>query len=124
VDLPEDVGRLPKPVALGLFRVLQESLTNIHRHSASTKAEIKLSLVPDRVTLEVRDYGKGIAPELLKSFSAKGTKAGIGMAGMRERIRDLGGQLNIQPCAPGTLISVTMPVSESTNLDVTAATEA
>jgi signal transduction histidine kinase len=121
VDLPEDVGRLPKPVALGLFRVLQESLTNIHRHSASTKAEIKLSLVPDRVTLEVRDYGKGIAPELLKSFSAKGTKAGIGMAGMRERIRDLGGQLNIQPCAPGTLISVTMPVSESTNLDVTAA---
>jgi signal transduction histidine kinase len=121
VDLPEEASRLPKPVALGLFRVLQESLTNIHRHSGSAKAEVTLGFLPDRVILSVRDFGKGIPPGLLRSFLAKGTKAGIGMAGMRERIRDLGGQLNIQPCTPGTLIAVTMPIPESTNQDVTAA---
>lgn len=114
IDLPEDVGSLPMPVALGLFRVLQESLTNIHRHSGSTKAEVVLALSPGRVTLKVRDYGTGIAPELLKTFQTKGTNTGVGLAGMRERMRELGGQLSIQPCSPGTLIAVTMPVSEMT----------
>jgi len=112
IDLPDNVGRLPKPVALGLFRVLQESLTNIHRHSESMKAEVVLTLLPQQVILKVRDFGKGIAPELLKGFLAKGTNSGVGLAGMRERIRDLGGQLRIQPCQPGTLISVTMPLTE------------
>ncbi|HTA23280.1 MAG TPA: CHASE3 domain-containing protein [Terriglobales bacterium] len=121
VDLPEDAGRLPKPVALGLFRVLQESLTNIHRHSGSAKAEVSLTVWPSQVILKVRDYGKGIAPELLKSFRTKGTKSGVGLAGMRERMRELGGQLNIESCAPGTLIFVTMPISDSTTLDATAA---
>jgi signal transduction histidine kinase len=121
VDLPEDAGRLPKPVALGLFRVLQESLTNIHRHSGSAKAEVSLTVLPSQVILKVRDYGKGIAPELLKSFRTKGTKSGVGLAGMRERMRELGGQLNIQSCAPGTMISVTMPISESNTPDVIAA---
>jgi signal transduction histidine kinase len=111
IDLPENVGALPRPIALGLFRVLQESLTNIHRHSGSPKAEVALQLSSDRVTLTVRDHGKGIAPELLRSFRTKGTHSGVGLAGMRERMRDLGGQLSIQACSPGTLISVTMPLS-------------
>jgi signal transduction histidine kinase len=112
IDLPDNVGGLPKPIALGLFRVLQESLTNIHRHSESTKADVVLTLFPQRVILRVRDYGKGIPPELLKGLLTKGTNSGVGLAGMRERMRDLGGQLNIQPCKPGTLISVTMPLTE------------
>ena len=63
--------------------------------------------------LKVRDYGKGIPPELLgNGLLTKGTNSGVGLAGMRERMRDLGGQLNIQPCKPGTLISVTMPLTE------------
>jgi signal transduction histidine kinase len=113
VNLPDDVGCLPKPVALGLFRVLQESLTNIHRHSGSTKAEVTLDLLPERVILKVRDYGKGIPPEVLSGFQTKGTNSGVGLAGMRERMRDLGGQLNIQPCEPGVLISATLPLSET-----------
>jgi signal transduction histidine kinase len=122
LDLPDDVGRLPKQVALGLFRILQESLTNIHRHSGSAKAEVALELSSDQVILKVRDYGKGIAPELLRGFQTKGTNSGVGLAGMRERMRELGGQLSIQPCAPGTLISVTIPLSEKTNqADVSAA---
>jgi len=113
IDLPvEDAARLPKPVALGLFRVLQESLTNIHRHSGSTKADVELTLLPHDVVLKVRDYGKGIAPELLKNFRKKGANSGVGLAGMSERMRDLGGQLNVQPCQPGTLISVTLPLLE------------
>ena len=112
VDLPEDAGRLPKPVALGLFRVLQESLTNIHRHSNSAKAEVALELYPDRVLLKVRDYGKGVPPELLENFRMDGTSTGVGLAGMRERIRELGGQLSVQRCAPGTAIFVTMPLPE------------
>ncbi|HXZ30792.1 MAG TPA: CHASE3 domain-containing protein [Terriglobales bacterium] len=112
VDLPEDAGRLPKPVALGLFRVLQESLTNIHRHSNSAKAEVALEIYPGRVLLKVRDYGKGVPAELLEKFQTDGTSTGVGLAGMRERIRDLGGQLSIERCAPGTMIFVNMPFSE------------
>jgi len=122
IDLPDDVGRLPKPVALGLFRVLQESLTNIHRHSGSAKAEVTLTVLPRQVILRVRDFGRGISPELLRGFRTKGTNSGVGLAGMRERMRELGGQLNIQSSAPGIMISVTLPIPESTNqTEVTAA---
>jgi signal transduction histidine kinase len=108
-DFPDDVGRLPKPIELGLFRVLQESLTNIHRHSGSAKAEVALKLFPDRVILEVRDYGTGIPQRLLRNFQEKGTNSGVGLAGMRERLRELGGQLDIRS-GHGTLISATMPL--------------
>src|ERR1039457_2513850 len=108
VDLPEDLGVLPKPVALGLFRVLQESLTNIHRHSNSARAEVAVHLLPAEVVLKVRDYGKGIALERLDTFGTKGS-SGVGLAGMRERVRELGGRLRIEPGAPGTMISVTLP---------------
>src|SRR5580692_3829716 len=111
-DFPDDVGRLPKSIELGLFRVLQESLTNIHRHSGSTKAEVALKLSPDRVILEIRDYGTGIPQGLLRNFQDKGTNSGVGLAGMRERLRELGGQLDIRS-GHGTLISVAMPLSET-----------
>jgi signal transduction histidine kinase len=114
VDLPEDASRLPKAVALGLFRVLQESLTNIHRHSNSARAEVALQLLPDQVILKVRDYGKGIAPQVLDHFQTAGTNSGVGLAGMRERVHELGGQFRIEPCTPGTLILVAMPVAERT----------
>jgi signal transduction histidine kinase len=109
-DIPADLGRLPEPLELGLFRVLQESLTNIHRHSKSSKAEILLRRLPDKVVLDIRDYGQGIPPGFLNSQSVTGPRAGVGLAGMRERIHELGGALDIQSGASGTLISVTMPL--------------
>jgi signal transduction histidine kinase len=112
VDLPDHVDRLPKPIALGLFRILQESLTNIHRHSGSAKAEVALQILPSRVVLTVRDYGKGVEPEWLATFRANGMNAGVGLAGMRERMHDLGGKLSINRCSPGTLISVSLPIPE------------
>jgi len=113
INLPENVGRLPKPIELGLFRVLQESLTNIHRHSGSSRADVALKVFADRVILEVRDYGKGIPRELVENFRAKGTSVGVGLAGMRERVRELGGHLDIQPKLPGNSISVTLPFPQT-----------
>ncbi|MFZ0686041.1 MAG: CHASE3 domain-containing protein [Terriglobales bacterium] len=123
LDLPEDAGQLPKPVALGLFRVLQESLTNIHRHSDSAKAEVVLNILANQVLLRIRDYGKGISPELLRNFHVKGTHSGVGWAGMRERMHELGGELSIQPCSPGTLISATIPLPEAVNATPGAAAD-
>jgi signal transduction histidine kinase len=120
-DLPNNLDRLPKPVELGLFRVLQESLTNIHRHSGSSRAEVALKLLPDKVILEVRDFGHGIPPERLKNFQAVGINFGVGLAGMRERLRELGGQLEIRS-GHGTIVSVTMPLRESAKaVDASAA---
>jgi signal transduction histidine kinase len=115
LDLPDDLNSLPKPIALGLFRILQESLTNIHRHSESTKAEIRVKLSANQVSLEVRDFGKGMSPIMLRTFQTQGANSGVGLAGMRERMRELGGQLTIKPCTPGTLISVTIPLSQTVN---------
>ena len=114
-DLPDVLDRMPKAIELGLFRVLQESLTNIHRHSGSSRAEVALKLSLGAVVLEVRDYGRGISPELLQNFKSRGTNSGVGLAGMRERLRELGGQLSVQSRVPGTLISVTMPLPQSAN---------
>jgi two-component system, NarL family, sensor kinase len=111
-DLPDGMDRLPKPIELGFFRVLQESLTNIHRHSGSARAEIALKVLPRAVMLTVRDFGRGVPAELLTAFQANGTNSGVGLAGMRERIRELGGHLDIQSTGTGTLISVTMPLQE------------
>jgi signal transduction histidine kinase len=112
LDIPDEMARLPKSIELGLFRVLQESLTNIHRHSKSSKAEIELKIAAGCVVLKVKDYGRGIPGELLRSFRTKGTKSGVGLAGMQERIRDLGGKLDIQSSGAGTLVSAVMPLFE------------
>src|SRR5271156_1509714 len=114
LEMPENLSRLPRPLELVLFRVLQESLTNIHRHSKSSKAEVTLNLLPDRVVLQVKDYGRGIPQELLKTFRTKGTSFGVGLTGMRERVRELGGRLEIQSNLSGTRISATMPLVPST----------
>ena len=121
IDLPENLGRLPKAVELGLFRVLQESLTNIHRHSGSPRTEVSLQVFAEKVVLEVRDFGKGIPPRLLESFQAKGISLGVGLAGMRERVRELGGHLALQAKSPGSLVSATLPLTEKVRVKDAAA---
>ncbi len=111
VEIPDNLGRLPRHLELGLFRVLQESLTNIHRHSKSSRAEITLKPYANKIVLQVKDYGKGIPQELLNTFRTKGTTFGVGLTGMRERVRELGGQLDIQSNPVGTQISVTLPLA-------------
>jgi signal transduction histidine kinase len=109
-DIPDEAGRLPRPAELVLFRVLQESLTNIHRHSKSLRAEVSLHSSPPTVILQVRDYGKGMSREMLSNFLSAGTNVGVGLAGMRERVREQGGRFDIQSDKTGTVITVTMPI--------------
>ena len=94
-EIPDNMARLPHSVELALFRVLQECLTNIHRHSGSPRAEVSIERAPGEITLRIRDYGKGISPELLQRFRATGSHVGVGLAGMRERVREQGGRLDI-----------------------------
>lgn len=102
-------GRLPRAVETVLFRVLQEALTNVYRHSASRIVDIRLWLDAGLINFEVRDYGKGIAPELLEQFSRTGGGVGVGLAGMRERVEDLCGRLEVSSDGTGTLIRATLP---------------
>jgi PAS domain S-box-containing protein len=111
VDIPPDLQRLPDPVELALFRVLQETLTNVHRHSRSPAAEILLAVNNGEVFLEVRDHGSGVPPAVLERFQLVGAGAGVGLAGMRERVHELGGRLDIRSDQHGTLVSVTIPIT-------------
>jgi PAS domain S-box-containing protein len=104
----QDFGRLSAEMELSVFRIVQESLTNIHRHSESKTAIIRLSRRPDGVSLEIQDAGKGISSEKLAGML--GQRFGVGITGMRERIRHFGGTMDIQSNEKGTKISVKLPV--------------
>ena len=113
-EIPDDMPRLPHSVELALFRILQECLTNIHRHSGSTRADIAIERTEREVTLRIRDYGKGISPELLQRFRATGSHTGVGLAGMRERVREQGGRLDIESNTSGTTVIVQMAAGSAT----------
>jgi signal transduction histidine kinase len=114
LSLPDKLKRLPSPVELALFRVLQESLTNIHRHSQSTSAEITVLLLGEEIELLVRDKGKGIAPDVLEAFQNNSSYVGVGLVGLRERLRELGGRLEVHVASPGTSIVASLPTPEVT----------
>src|SRR5581483_3025605 len=112
LKIPADLERLPREVELAVFRVLQESLTNIHRHSASAGAKINLVVGDQELVLTVRDFGKGI---VLTSNDAQGgqrlfTRAGVGIRGMEERVGQLGGSISIRSADPGTLVEAHFPL--------------
>jgi PAS domain S-box-containing protein len=102
LDLPADMERLPPEIELALFRVAQEALTNVHRHSASPWAAIRLQVRANHVVLEVEDAGRGIAANPA-TVSAQ-LPLGVGLAGMRERIRQLGGLFSFESTAAATLV--------------------
>ncbi len=102
LDVSPDLGRLPPLTEQALFRVLQESLGNVHRHSGSPVADIRLWHENGHVTLEIKDQGRGLPPGLLTGEGGKLAKVGVGIAGMRERLRQLGGRFSIESSARGT----------------------
>jgi PAS domain S-box-containing protein len=111
LQIEGEVGRLPQPVELALFRVIQESLSNIHRHSGAKKAQIKLANANSAVRLEIRDNGKGIPPELLSDSRHRKQVVGVGILGMRERLAQLGGTLEIESNKTGTTVKVFVPLA-------------
>jgi signal transduction histidine kinase len=93
-----------------IFRVVQESLTNIHRHADSATTTIRLAQSGDTVSLQIEDEGRGIEPEKLSAIMSEGI-AGVGLRGMRERIANFGGQFDIVSGKKGTCIRVSVPVT-------------
>ncbi len=106
-----DLGRLPREVETTIFRIVQESLTNIHRHSGSRTAAVRLNRDAEQVTVEIEDQGKG-----MPGGSTVRMRAGVGIQGMRERVRQLGGLLEIRSSpGAGTTVTVTLPLHTTSN---------
>ena len=95
LELPESFERLPLDTETALFRIVQESLINIHRHAASETARIRLRRDAETLVLEIEDRGHGIPTASLKRITSRGGVVGVGIAGMSERIEQLGGRLEI-----------------------------
>ena len=105
---PDTFPRLTSELETTIFRVVQESLTNVYRHSGSESARVEIDKQPEQISVRVRDYGKGVASEITERRAMSGL--GIGISGMRERVRQFGGELNIFRAEPGTLVEAKIPL--------------
>jgi signal transduction histidine kinase len=110
LDAPDDPVRLPDAIELALFRVLQEALTNVHRHSGASAANILIRRSSGQVVLEVSDNGHGMSQETLDRFREAGTGTGVGLMSMHERARELGGTIQIESGSTGTSMRIAIPV--------------
>jgi signal transduction histidine kinase len=110
LDLPETFERLAQDVETTLFRIIQEALINIHRHAQSRTARIRLQINSDRLTLEIQDRGQGMSSELVSHVVEGGGAFGVGIAGMRERLKQLAGTLEIESSDRGTLVRAVLPL--------------
>ena len=108
LDIPEDFGRLPNAIELAIFRVVQECVTNIHRHSGSKTALIRVSRRPENIRVEVRDQGQGIRAQRLAEVQSG--VSGVGFRGMQERLRQFGGAMTIESDGSGTCVIANIPV--------------
>jgi len=111
LEIPSDFERLPREMELVMFRLVQECLTNIHRHSGSETAVIRIARDSENVSLDVLDKGKGISAEKLSGIQAR--SSGVGIRGMRERVRHFGGTMNVESNKEGTRISFTLPLPKT-----------
>jgi signal transduction histidine kinase len=113
-EVQTDLGRLPRDSELALFRVLQESLTNVHRHSGSDTADVRLLTKDGMCILSIEDKGKGIPSEFLEQAGKEWIAApGVGLRGMNERMRQLGGKLEIGSTKNGTTVRAMVPMGGS-----------
>jgi len=110
LSIPSDLERLPAALELVLFRILQETLTNVLRHAHSQSVDVKVQLDGSHITLAVRDYGVGITAELLERLNRRGG-GGVGLNGMRERVLQLGGHFEIRSQDRGTLVRAVLSLS-------------
>ncbi|MGA8554871.1 MAG: PAS domain S-box protein, partial [Candidatus Acidiferrales bacterium] len=111
LKIPDDLGRLAPEVELAIFRLVQECLTNIHRHSGSKTAVIRIAREPDKIYAEVQDHGKGMSPERFAEVQSQSVGAGVGIRGMRERVRQAHGELTVDSNALGTTITAIFPAN-------------
>ncbi len=110
LDLAAYGERLPMTTEIALFRVLQESLTNVHRHSKATQASVRFQRESETAILEIRDFGRGIPVERLVRLREASAETGVGLAGMRERLNELNGKIEIGSDGHGTTIRAIVPL--------------
>ena len=118
LEIADDFSRLPSDLETAVFRIVQECLTNVHRHSGSSVAKIRITRRDDQILVEVADRGKGIPPEKLKAMEV-GAKMGVGTRGMGERVRQLGGTLEITSSTQGTVVVAKLPVTSTSSIAAT-----
>jgi len=107
----DEIGRLPRPIEMALFRVVQESLTNVHRHASTSTASVRLTKTANEVVLDIQDCGHGLREDLAKQNDAPMPDTfGVGIQGMRERIRQLAGTFDVEFTDKGTTVRVTVPL--------------
>jgi PAS domain S-box-containing protein len=109
LNLPGNLDRFSRDAELVLFRLVQECLTNIHRHSGSRSASIQIDIVNGAIAVQVSDLGKGMSNQKLTEIQSNAS--GVGIRGMRERVRQLGGQIHIESDSSGTTVSATLPAT-------------
>ena len=115
LHLSDNFGRLSRELETAVFRVVQECLTNIHRHSGSAVAKVRIVHADAGLVVEVEDRGKGIPPEKMLEMDSAGMP-GVGIRGMRERIRQLGGDLDIDSDSNGTIIRARLPLAGGSSI--------
>ncbi len=112
VEVPPELGRLPQEMETALFRIVQECLTNAHRHAGSATVRIEIARDTEAITLRVEDKGQGMPAEISKVGANTDGQIGVGIRSMQERVRQLGGQLHINSSDHGTAVEVTLPLAE------------
>jgi PAS domain S-box-containing protein len=115
LSLPPKLDRMHKDVEVALFRAVQEGLTNVHRHSGCSVVDVSLSVNMKQLRLQIKDDGRGIPPKRLRSLIEGAAESGVGLAGMRERVRELGGSLEIRSDRGGTRVVISIPVESKSN---------
>jgi signal transduction histidine kinase len=116
LDISSNLDQLSRELSIAVFRIVQESLTNIHRHSGSRTAEISLRRCGPQIQLQVRDHGKGTPPESMGSNGRERLMHGVGIRGMRERVVQLKGEMRMQSSGRGTVLEVVLPLHEDSVL--------
>ncbi|MGA9510727.1 MAG: PAS domain S-box protein [Candidatus Sulfotelmatobacter sp.] len=111
LDVSKAFGRLPRDMELVIFRLVQECLTNIHRHSESKTASIRIARESNQISLDIEDQGKGMSPARLAEIQSG--CSGVGMSGMRERLRQFEGTMKIESDSSGTRIFATIPLPKN-----------
>jgi PAS domain S-box-containing protein len=119
LELPAHFPRLPNDTELAIFRIVQECLTNIHRHSGGSTAAIRILQEGGRLLVQVQDNGRGI-PQRKQRALMDSSRGGVGLGGIRERLRQLGGTLEITSNGDGTLVSATLEAHEDQEARTTA----
>lgn len=118
LEVSADLGRLPGDMEMTVFRIVQECLTNIHRHSSGKKANIRLLRSEEEICLEIQDNGQGMPVSGNGRSSGRAPRAGVGIQGMRERVNQLGGRFEIKSAEPGTVVTAKFPLALPTSQQI------